>query len=182
MDIRPPERHQQLFAGMICLLLLVALSGCASREAVLVLQDIGAGSEPSRLKVSTAEPSRTSVAYTVDGRAGSGDLYLPGDGMSQAGIVLVPGVPAHVEALVGNLMTALLVFFVVMAISAALSALEDLYRETPRGQQRSIKGMVQLVKLGLFVVAGLVIIAAVTGKHIGLLLSVRGKSRCHRHE
>ena len=92
----------------------------------------------------------------------------------QYGIMLVPGVPARVEALVGNLMTALLVFFVVMAISAALSALEDLYRETPRGQQRSIKGLVQLVKLGLFVVAGLIIIAAVTGKHIGLLLSGLG--------
>ena len=92
----------------------------------------------------------------------------------QYGIMLVPGVPAHVEALVGNLMTALLVFFVVMAISAALSALEDIYRETPRGQQRSIKGLVQLVKLGLFVVAGLIIIAAVTGKHIGLLLSGLG--------
>ena len=92
----------------------------------------------------------------------------------QYGIMLVPGVPDRIEALVGNLMTALLVFFVVMAISAALSALEDLYRGTPRGQQRSIKGLVQLVKLGLFVVAGLIIIAAVTGKHIGLLLSGLG--------
>jgi miniconductance mechanosensitive channel len=92
----------------------------------------------------------------------------------QYGIMLVPAVPDNVEALVGNLMTALLVFFVVMAISAALSALEDLYRETPRGQERSIKGLVQLVKLGLFVVAGLIIIAAVTGKHIGLLLSGLG--------
>jgi miniconductance mechanosensitive channel len=92
----------------------------------------------------------------------------------QYGIVLVPGVPAHVEALVGNLMTALLVFFVVMAISAALSAAEDMYRQTPRGQQRSIKGMVQLIKLGLFVAAALIIIAAVTGKHIGLLLSGLG--------
>jgi miniconductance mechanosensitive channel len=92
----------------------------------------------------------------------------------QYGIMLVPGVPDRIEALVGNLMTALLVFFVVMAISAALSALEDLYRETPRGRQRSIKGLVQLVKLGLFVIAGLVIIAAVTGQHIGLLLSGLG--------
>ena len=91
MDIRPPERHRQLFAGILCLLLLVALWGCASREAVLVLQDIGAGAGPSRLKASTSEPSRTPVAYAVDGRAGSGDLYLPGDGSPQAGIVLVPG-------------------------------------------------------------------------------------------
>jgi miniconductance mechanosensitive channel len=92
----------------------------------------------------------------------------------QYGVALVPGVSARAEELVGNLMTALLVFFVVMAISAALSALEDLYRETPRGRQRSIKGLVQLVKLGLFVIAGLVIIAAVTGQHIGLLLSGLG--------
>ena len=89
----------------------------------------------------------------------------------QFGIVLVPGVPARIEALVGSVMTALLVLFVVMAINAALSAMEDLYRATPRGQQRSIKGLVQLIKLGLFVVAALVIIAALTGRHVGLLLS-----------
>ncbi|WP_426701212.1 mechanosensitive ion channel family protein [Rhodanobacter sp. Col0626] len=92
----------------------------------------------------------------------------------QYGIVLVPGVPAGAERLIGSLMTALLVLLVAMAISTALSALEDIYRETPRGQQRSIKGLVQLVKLGLFVVAALIIIAAITGQHVGLLLSGLG--------
>jgi len=89
----------------------------------------------------------------------------------QYGIVLVPGVPASTEGLVGNLMTALVVFCIVMAISAALSASEDMYRQTPRGQQRSIKGLVQLIKIGLFIVAALIIIAAITGKQVGLLLS-----------
>lgn len=56
-----------------------------------MLQDIGAGAGPSRLKSSTPAPSRTSVAYTIGGRAGAGDLYLPGEGSAQAGIVLVPG-------------------------------------------------------------------------------------------
>jgi miniconductance mechanosensitive channel len=92
----------------------------------------------------------------------------------QYGITLVPGVSAGVEQTVANVTKALLVFFVVMAINAALSALEDLYRETPRGQQRSIKGMVQLIKIGLFIVAGLVIITALTGQKIGLLLSGLG--------
>jgi miniconductance mechanosensitive channel len=87
------------------------------------------------------------------------------------GIVLVPDVPASAEALLGNVMTALVVFCIVMAISAALSASEDMYQQTPRGQQRPIKGLVQLVKIGLFIVAGLIIIAAVTGKQVGLLLS-----------
>jgi miniconductance mechanosensitive channel len=92
----------------------------------------------------------------------------------QYGIKLVPGVSAGVEQTVANLTKALLVFFVAMAVSAALSALEDLYRETPRGQQRSIKGMVQLIKIGLFIVAGLVVITALTGQKIGLLLSGLG--------
>ncbi|WP_426687398.1 mechanosensitive ion channel family protein [Rhodanobacter ginsengiterrae] len=89
----------------------------------------------------------------------------------QYGMALVPGVPDSSEALVGNVMTALVVFCIVMSINAALSASEDMYRRTPRGQQRSIKGLVQLVKIGLFIVAGLIIIAAVTGKQVGLLLS-----------
>lgn len=78
-------------ASWVCLLLLLIVSGCASREAFLVLSDISAGAGKSRLKTLTPEPSRTPVAYTVAGRAGSGDLYLPGNGSPQAGIVLVPG-------------------------------------------------------------------------------------------
>lgn len=92
----------------------------------------------------------------------------------QYGIVLVPDVPASTEAMIGNVMTALVVFCLVMAISSALSASEDMYQQTPRGQQRSIKGLVQLIKIGLFVVAALIIIAAVTGKQVGLLLSGLG--------
>lgn len=89
----------------------------------------------------------------------------------QYGIVLVPGVPERIEALLGKAMTALVVLCVVMAVSAVLSASEAMYQRTPRGQQRPIKGLLQLVKIGLFIVAGLVIIAAVTGKQVGLLLS-----------
>jgi miniconductance mechanosensitive channel len=92
----------------------------------------------------------------------------------QYGIALVPGVPETVEAAVGKAMLALLVFCVVMALGAALSAAEDVYRQTPAGQQRSIKGVVQLAKLGVFLVGALVVIAAVTGKQVGLLLSGLG--------
>lgn len=92
----------------------------------------------------------------------------------QYGIVLVPDVPTSTEILIGNVTTALVVFFIVMAISTALSATEDVYQQTSRGYQRSIKGTVQLIKIALFIVAGLVIIAAVTGKQVGLLLSSVG--------
>jgi len=92
----------------------------------------------------------------------------------QFGIQLVPGVPDRAERLIGNIAMALMVFFVVMAISAALSALEALYRATPAGGQRPIKGLLQLVKLVLFIVGALLIIGTVTDKRVGLLLSGLG--------
>ncbi|GAB3786754.1 mechanosensitive ion channel family protein [Dyella agri] len=92
----------------------------------------------------------------------------------QYGIARVPDVSGDVEGIVVSISKALLVLCLAMAISSALSALEDLYRETPRGRERSIKGVVQLAKIGLFVVAGLVIVTALTGQRIGLLLSGLG--------
>jgi miniconductance mechanosensitive channel len=92
----------------------------------------------------------------------------------QFGIALVPGLPDTTWRLVGNIALGLMVFFLVMAISAALSAMESMYRATPTGAQRPIKGLMQLVKLVLFILAALVIIGTVTDKKIGLLLSGLG--------
>jgi miniconductance mechanosensitive channel len=92
----------------------------------------------------------------------------------QFGISLVSNVSQHTGQRVGNVAQAFIVFFVVMAISRALSALETLYRETDTGGHRSIKGLMQLIKLVLFIVAALVIIGTLTNQHIGLLLSGLG--------
>lgn len=92
----------------------------------------------------------------------------------QYGIALVPGVSDGAAQVVRNVAGALVALCVALAVSAALSALEDLYRATPRGRERSIKGVVQLAKIVLFVVAALVIVTTLTGKHIGLLLSGLG--------
>jgi miniconductance mechanosensitive channel len=89
----------------------------------------------------------------------------------QFGVGLVPGISAYAATLVDNVAMALTVFFVVMALSAALSAVEDLYQHTPHGSRRSLKGLMQLLKLVLFVVATLVIVVEITGKQVGLLLS-----------
>ncbi len=90
------------------------------------------------------------------------------------GIEFVPDVSARTGRLVGNVAQAFMVFFVVMALSRVLSALEMLYRQTPTGGERSIKGLLQLIKLVLFIVAALVIIGTLTNQHIGLLLSGLG--------
>jgi miniconductance mechanosensitive channel len=89
----------------------------------------------------------------------------------QFGIGVIPGVSGRATALVGNAAMALTVFFIVMALSAALSAAEDLYQRTPHAGRRSLKGLLQLIKLVLFIVAALVIVVEMTGKQVGLLLS-----------
>ena len=82
-----------LFAPLAALALGLLLAGCSpSRgfEAMRVANDIAAAGGPSALKDSRPPPSRRSLAYEVDGRASTGDLYLPGDRV-EAGLVLVPG-------------------------------------------------------------------------------------------
>ncbi|MCW8808156.1 MAG: mechanosensitive ion channel family protein [Rhodanobacter sp.] len=92
----------------------------------------------------------------------------------QFGVALVPGLSDRAGRLVGNVAQALMVLFVVMAISRTLSAIESLYQQTPTGAQRPIKGLLQLLKLALFIIGALVIIGTVTDQRVGLLLSGLG--------
>ena len=82
-----------IFALLVVWLMLAA-GGCRpwrSYEAALVLADIAAGDQPSRLKRTTREPQRIGVRYRTDGRQGQGDLYRPAAEI-RAALLLVPGV------------------------------------------------------------------------------------------
>lgn len=79
----------------LCLLCLMGCSPQRNYDSLLVLADIVAVDAPSRLKETTPPPVRKPVFYVMDGRARSGDLYLPGTGKPLAGIVLVPGAVPH---------------------------------------------------------------------------------------
>ena len=92
----------------------------------------------------------------------------------QFGLGLVPDLPERAARIVGDLAQAFMVFFVVMAISRTLTAMESLYQQTPAGAQRPLKGLLQLSKLLLFIVAALLVIGIVTDKQVGLLLSGLG--------
>lgn len=79
--------------ALVLIGLLLLGAGCSpsrAYEAALVLGDIAAGQEPSRLKETTPAPLRQSVAYTVQGRDYRGDLYLPAP-TPEAALVLMPG-------------------------------------------------------------------------------------------
>ncbi|MHB0916919.1 MAG: alpha/beta hydrolase family protein, partial [Thiobacillus sp.] len=89
---------RERMARALAIAFLVALAGCAPTrhvEAVRVLQDLAAGTGDSRLKRTTPEPLRQTVAYTVAGRAHHADLYLPSalDGCSAPAQVSAPHCP-----------------------------------------------------------------------------------------
>jgi miniconductance mechanosensitive channel len=90
------------------------------------------------------------------------------------GIGWVPGVPVLVDTLVSTLTMALVVLYVVLALNAALSALEDLYQASPRGRERSIKGYVQLVKIFVWLIGIIVIIAVLVDRSALSLLAGLG--------
>ena len=119
-----------LAVGCALLMSLLLLSGCSTPrhyDALLVLGDVASGGGASLLKARTPEPSRTAVTYTIAGRTHTADLYLPGDGKPEAGIVLVPGaVPEGKdnEALVAFAMTLARARFAVL--TPELSGLREL--------------------------------------------------------
>jgi len=92
----------------------------------------------------------------------------------QLGVPLLHNVPKGTATLVEHITLALMVFCLVMAINAALNAMEMLYRQSPMGNNRPIKGVIQLIKIGIFIIATLSVIASVTDKSVGLLLSGLG--------
>jgi hypothetical protein len=81
-----------LCGGAILTSALVIAANTRGYDTLLMLADINAGDKPSRFKATTASPARGPITYTAWGQTYTGDLYLPGRGSPEAGIVLVPGV------------------------------------------------------------------------------------------
>jgi len=90
------------------------------------------------------------------------------------GITLIAGMPAALQRLVGQVGLALAVLFVVLAVNAALSALEQAFGASRDVRNRSIKGYVQLLKILAFAVGGIVIVAILVGRSPLTLLAGLG--------
>jgi miniconductance mechanosensitive channel len=87
------------------------------------------------------------------------------------GIRFVPGVPDTLERLVGNLAMAWIVLVAALGLSAALSAANRIYSVRPAARHRPIKGFVQLAKIIVFIVAAVLIVAALIDRSPALLLT-----------
>ena len=91
------------------------------------------------------------------------------------GIALVPGIPAWLDLVVHNVALAYVALTVAMSIGNLLNALNDIYEQTSRhAVQRPIKGYLQLLKIGVYVVAIVLMVAALIGKSPLVLLTGLG--------
>src|SRR5690606_31476813 len=143
-----PEPWMQTFAACGALLVLAWLSGLVARLVLLrTMQAV--------VVRTTWKWDDALLRHHVFKRL----AYVVPVLVVRFGVELVPGIPAAIDAGVRKVALALIVVFALLALSAVLSALEDLYQTSAHGRERSIKGYVQLLKLLLFGVGAIVVVA-----------------------
>jgi len=91
-----------------------------------------------------------------------------------AGIRIVPDLPPELVEFVIGACRAWAVLTVALAVSHALDAANDLYERRPDARNKPIKGYLQVVKIIVFVIAGLSIVATLLGVKLGPLVTGLG--------
>ncbi|HAU79062.1 MULTISPECIES: mechanosensitive ion channel domain-containing protein [unclassified Stenotrophomonas] len=91
-----------------------------------------------------------------------------------AGIRIVPDLPPELVEFVIGACRAWAVLTVALAVSHALDAANDLYERRPDARNKPIKGYLQVVKIVVFVIAGLSIVATLLGVKLGPLVTGLG--------
>lgn len=90
------------------------------------------------------------------------------------GIAAVPGLPEAVVTVVRNVCGAFIVLTLALALSAVLDLANDLYQRRPEARLRPIKGYLQVVKIAVFAIAAILMIAALVDRSPLILLSGLG--------
>lgn len=91
-----------------------------------------------------------------------------------SGIALVPHLPEVVVAVVHNVAAAFIVLTVGLAITTALDLANTLYNRRPDAHNKPIKGYIQILKIAIFAVTAILIIATLIDKSPVILLSGLG--------
>ncbi|MGI9290471.1 MAG: mechanosensitive ion channel family protein [Gammaproteobacteria bacterium] len=92
----------------------------------------------------------------------------------QLGIHLVPNWPDTAEAVLNNVINAYMVIMIALAVTATLSAINQIYEQQPDSRNRPIKGFIQLAQLGVLAIALILVIAALIDRSPVILLSGLG--------
>ncbi len=87
------------------------------------------------------------------------------------GVPFVPGLPESGVQLISNVAMGYMVLMLTLALTAMLSAANTIYAASAVAKERPLKGFVQLVQIVVWVIGGVLVIAAVLDRSPLLLLS-----------
>ncbi len=90
------------------------------------------------------------------------------------GIVHIAGVPPALTAVTVNVCNAFVILTVALALSSLLDLVNSIYEERPDARIKPIKGYIQVVKIAIYAVALILIIAALFDRSPLILLSGLG--------
>ncbi len=87
------------------------------------------------------------------------------------GIVVVPGISQDIQTLTQNVAAAFMLFIVMLTVGGTLSAGNEIYEQYPIAKTRPIKGYLQVAKILVYVLGGIVVVAALLDQSPFLFLS-----------
>lgn len=90
------------------------------------------------------------------------------------GVGLVPGLSDGVTNVIRNVATAWTALATAMVVAAALDAVNTIYETRPDSRERPIKGFLQLAQIGVYIIGGILIVAALIDRSPIVLLSGLG--------
>lgn len=90
------------------------------------------------------------------------------------GIEAVPSLPSSIVKVIQNVATAYIILTLVLAVSTVLDAINAVYTRKGLATVRPIKGYLQVLKIAIFIIAGVLTIAALVDRSPVILLSGLG--------
>lgn len=90
------------------------------------------------------------------------------------GVTVIPGFNPLTETVISNICEASIVLAIAMALSRVVDIVDIVYHRQPASQSKSIKGYLQLLKILIYLVAAILIIASLIDRDPLILLSGLG--------
>ncbi|OOQ45851.1 mechanosensitive ion channel protein MscS [Pseudomonas fluorescens] len=159
------EQHPRVYSGL-ALLMLLAVALVVGRVArYLILHAV---------KLLGRQPAMHWLKDLLNNKVFHRLAQMTPSLVVQFGLNLIPELNKITRNFLDNVALAFTILFLVLAISALLNALLDIYARTEHARTRSIKGYVQLAKMVLYVFGAIIIVATLIDRSPLLLLSGLG--------
>ncbi|WP_343314817.1 mechanosensitive ion channel domain-containing protein [Brucella sp. BE17] len=91
-----------------------------------------------------------------------------------SGIVLVPHLPEAAVTVVRNVANASIILTLAMALSAVLNVVDTIYHRRPEARLKPIRSYIQIVKIAVYVIAAILMVATLVDQSPLILLSGLG--------